>query len=121
VRAMELAPTLFAEAARDEVAAAIVARLAGEIVALARVAITRLGLERDGVEVLLGGGLLRNGNAGLIKAVESGLSELGSAIAVRPAPAPPILGAALLALDELWATREAYDRVRLAVEGAGVG
>jgi N-acetylglucosamine kinase-like BadF-type ATPase len=120
-RARELAPTVFAEAAHDEVAAAIVARLAGEIVALVRVAITRLGLERDAVEVLLGGGMLRNGNAGLLTAVRSGLSELGPAIAVRPTTAPPVLGAALLALDGLGASPQAYDRVRLAVEGAGVG
>jgi N-acetylglucosamine kinase-like BadF-type ATPase len=120
-RTMELAPTVFAEAAHDEVAAAIVARLAAEIVALARVAITRLGLENDAVEVLLGGGLLRNGNAGLLDGVAAGLSALGTAITIRPASAAPVLGAALLALDELGAPREAYDRLRLAVEGAGVG
>lgn len=120
-RAMELAPTVFAESAHDEVAAAILARLAGEIVALVRVAIMRLGLERDAVEVLLGGGLFRNGSNVLSAAVQSGLAEVGPGIAVRPTTAPPVLGAALLALDELGAPREAYDRVRLAVEGAEVG
>jgi len=120
-RALELAPVVFAEAARDEVAAAIVARLASEIVALARVAITRLGLEREPVEVLLGGGLMRGADGALIGAVEAGLADLGSSIAIRRTSAPPILGAALLALDELGAAPEAYDRVRLAVEGATVG
>ena len=120
-RAMELAPTVFAEAAHDEVAASIVARLTAEIVALARVAITRLGLEGHAVEVLLGGGLLRNGHAALLDGVASGLAGLGGAFAVRAASAAPVLGAALLALDELAAPREAYDRIRLALEGAGVG
>ena len=45
---IEVAPVVFAEAAHDGVAAAIVARLAEEIVALARAALARLGLERSG-------------------------------------------------------------------------
>ena len=60
-RLIELAPVVFAEAASDSEAAAIVERLAAEVVALARVALTRLGLERQPVEVVLGGGLLRAG------------------------------------------------------------
>ena len=46
-RAMELAPVVFAAAADDPIARSIVDRLVDEVVALARVAITRLGLERD--------------------------------------------------------------------------
>ena len=60
-RLTELAPVVFAEAAGDAVAAEIVERLATEIVALARVAITRLDLAREPVEVLLGGGLAGGG------------------------------------------------------------
>ena len=42
---LELAPVVFAEAEGDAVAAEIVDRLAAEVVALARVAVTRLSLE----------------------------------------------------------------------------
>jgi hypothetical protein len=46
-----------AEAAGDRVAAAIRARLADEVVALARAALERLGLMAADVDVVLGGGL----------------------------------------------------------------
>ena len=54
-RVIELAPLVLAEAADDAVAAEIVRHLASEVVALARVALTRLELTREPVEVLLGG------------------------------------------------------------------
>ena len=71
-RLVELAPVVFAEAADDPVAAEIVERLATEIVALAGVAITRLDLAREPVEVLLGGGLMRAGDGRLLGAIEDG-------------------------------------------------
>src|SRR5205823_4780183 len=64
-RVAELPPVVFAEAAQDAVAAGIVNRLAGEVAALARVALERLGLEQEPTEVLLGGGLLRSGDGRL--------------------------------------------------------
>ncbi|TMM16070.1 MAG: ATPase [Actinobacteria bacterium] len=111
-RAMELAPVVVAAAADDPVAAAILDRLAVEVVALARVAITRLGLEREPVDVLLGGGLLRHPELGLLAAIERGLADVGPRITVQATSAPPILGAALLALDALDAEPSAYERVR---------
>jgi N-acetylglucosamine kinase-like BadF-type ATPase len=120
-RAIELAPVVFAAAADDAVAAAIVDHLAAEVVALARVAITRLGLEREPVEVILGGGLLRHPTASLLDAIERGLAEVGAWVTVHATSVPPILGAALLALDALGAEPEAYDRVRAALEVVPVG
>jgi len=111
-RAMELAPVVFAAAADDPVARSIVDHLVDEVVALARVAVTRLGLERAPVDVVLGGGLLRHADPRLIAAIARGLAPVGPAIAVRATTAPPILGAALLALDALAAAPEAYVRVR---------
>ena len=67
----ELPRAVFAEAGRDEVAAEIVQRLADEVVALARVALERLELTDEPVEVLLGGGLLRPGNGTLESAIEA--------------------------------------------------
>ena len=112
-RAMELAPVVFAAAADDPVARSIVDHLADEVVALARVAITRLGLERDAGRRPP---RRRAPSARRLRAC-SRRSRADSqpsvrAIAVRATSAPPILGAALLALDALGAAPEAYVRVR---------
>ena len=111
-RMIELAPVVFAEAGHDEVAGGIVNRLADEVVALARAALTRLELEREPVEVLLGGGLLRAGDARLLSAIVEGLAEVGDAITVRATAAPPVVGAALHGLDRLGADDTAKERVR---------
>ena len=111
-RLIELAPVVFAEAGDDEVAAAIVERLAAEIVALARVAITRLDLGREPVEVLLGGGLMRAGDGRLLGTIEAGLREVGDRIVVHRTASPPIVGAALFGLDALGAGEEARERIR---------
>ena len=114
----ELPPAVFAEAGQDEVAAAIVKRLADEVVALARVALERLDLTEEPVEVLLGGGLLRPGNGTLESAIEAGLREVGHAITVRNTESPPIVGAALLGLDELGADAQAQERARRELDDA---
>jgi N-acetylglucosamine kinase-like BadF-type ATPase len=111
-RLIELAPVVFAEAAGDPAAAAIVERLAAEVVALARVALTRLGLERAPVEVVLGGGLLRAGDERLQAAIVTGLEAVGAAIRVHTTDAPPVVGAALLGLDALGAGDAAKERAR---------
>ena len=114
----ELPRAVFSEAGRDEVAAAIVQRLADEVVALARVALERLDLTEEPVEVLLGGGLLRPGNGTLESAIEAGLREVGHAITVRNTESPPIVGAALLGLDELRADAQAQERARRELDDA---
>ena len=111
-RLERLAPTVLAEAPHDRVAAEILDRLAREVVAMARVAIERLGIEQEPVEVLLGGGVLQNGDGPLIDAIASSLRELGPSISVRRTASPPIVGAALLALDDLGAGPEAQSRLR---------
>ena len=75
---IELAPVVFAEAAADEVAARIVGHLADEVVALARAAIVRLELEREAIEVVLGGGLLRAGDPRLLGAIRPGWPGSGT-------------------------------------------
>ena len=103
-RLLELAPVVFAEADHDEVAAAIVDRLATEVVALAGVALERLGLD----EVLLGGGLLQGDNSRVVERIREGLPG----VAVRVTGTPPIVGAALLALDQVGADVGAQGRAR---------
>ena len=117
-RLIELAPVVFAEAAHDSVAAGIVERLAAEVVALARVAITRLDLGREPVEVLLGGGLLRAGDGRLLGAIENGLRSLGEQIVVHRTSSPPVVGAALFGLDALGASEDAGARVRAELAAA---
>ena len=98
-RLEELPPVVFAAAADDAVAGEISERLAAEVVAFARVALGRLGLEGEAVDVVLGGGLLRAEHRHLAAAVERGLAAIAPHAVIRLAADPPIVGAALLALD----------------------
>jgi N-acetylglucosamine kinase-like BadF-type ATPase len=117
-RLVELAPLVLGSAAEDAVAGAIVDRLATEIVAYARAALTRLELRDRPVEVLLGGGLMRAGSARLEDGIAAGLAEIGPGVVPRVVRSPPILGAALLGLDELGAPPAALDRVRREIDAA---
>src|SRR5205085_975038 len=78
-RVVELAPVVFAEAGHDAVAAAIVDRLADEVVTMVRVTLERLELSGEPVEVALGGGLMQSGDPGLIGAIEAGIKEIAPA------------------------------------------
>ena len=113
-RVIELAPLVLSLAAEDEVSAELVERLAAEVVVLAQVTIERLGLQPGGVEVLLGGGMLQRADARLLARIQAGLPG----VALRAAASPPIVGAALLGLDELGAPPEAYERARRELEAA---
>jgi N-acetylglucosamine kinase-like BadF-type ATPase len=117
----ELPPLVFAEAESDSVAAEIVDRLAGEVVAFARVALERLELGDESAEVLLGGGLLQASNGRLIGTIETALREAAPSVVIRQATSTPIVGAALLALDELGAGREAQERLRQTLDAAVEG
>jgi N-acetylglucosamine kinase-like BadF-type ATPase len=111
-RVIELAPLVLAEAKDDAVAASIVQRLADEVVAFARVALARLDLTDQPVEVLLGGGVLQDADGDVLAAIDAGLREIGDKISVRPTASPAIVGAALLGLDELGADDQAQGRLR---------
>jgi len=111
-RVSELAPLVLAEARGDAVAAGLVARLAEEIVALARASLERLSLNGEAVDVVLGGGVVQAGNGRLLDAIAAGLHEVAPAANVHATDSPPIVGAALLGLDELGAPPEAHDRLR---------
>ncbi len=111
-RIIELAPVVVAEATRDETAATIVARLAEEVVTMIGVALERLDLTATPVEVVLGGGLMQSGDERLISAVASGLQDVAPSATVRVTSSPPVVGAALLGLDELGASPEAQRRAR---------
>ncbi|MEU5421046.1 N-acetylglucosamine kinase [Streptomyces sp. NPDC001407] len=112
-RQHEITPLLFAVAAAgDAVAKSLVARQAEEVVAMAAVALRRLGLLADPVRVVLGGGVL----AARHPLLHDRVVELLQARAPKAVPvvvtAPPVLGAALLSLDRAPVPAAAYARLR---------
>ena len=111
-RFVELAPIVLAEASRDEVAAAIVRRLADEVVVLVRVALERIAPVPEPPDVVLGGGVLQARNDLLLGAIEAGLEQLELPHALIVVDAPPVVGAALRALDALGADPAAHRRLR---------
>jgi len=117
---VELSPLTFAAAADDPVAAEIVDHVADEVVAIARAALMRLGLDQEAVDVVLGGGILRSRNERLLNRVEAGLRAVGPGVSVHVSESAPVLGSALIGLDELGASEEAKQRLRSDF-GAAVG
>jgi N-acetylglucosamine kinase-like BadF-type ATPase len=111
-RVAEVAPVVVAEARTDAVAAGIMDQLAEEIATMARVAIERLKMQDEAVEVLVGGGLARAANGPLIDAVAERVRDVAPAATVSSTSSPPIVGAALLGLDELGADATANERLR---------
>ena len=122
-RIPELAPVVVAEAHGDAVAAQIMERLADEIAALTRVALERLELTDAGAEVLLGGGLIAAADGMLVGAVAERVREIAPSAAVKSTESPPIVGAALLGLDEVGADPSARERLRreLGARSARIG
>jgi N-acetylglucosamine kinase-like BadF-type ATPase len=111
-RLVELPRAVFEAAAADPVAAAIVDRLAAEIVVLVQVALRRLELTGEPVDVLLGGGLFQQADGRLMDAIHAGLCGAGDSVTLRVTASPPIVGAALLGLDDLGAGVHAQQRAR---------
>ncbi|MER8005491.1 BadF/BadG/BcrA/BcrD ATPase family protein [Streptomyces sp. NPDC094149] len=112
-RRHELTPVLFATAADgDPVARAIVDRLAHEVVTMATVALTRLGLLEEETPVLLGGGVLAAQHPQLNDGIRDLLSARAPKAVPRVVTASPVLGAALLGLDRVGAQPEVHERVR---------
>jgi N-acetylglucosamine kinase-like BadF-type ATPase len=112
-RVVELPPLVFRAAADgDDVARSIVDRQADEVVAMAGTAIRRLGMTRLDVDVVLGGGIFRNEDPGFHARIEERLRIVAPQVRIRRLTAPPVLGAALLGLDRLRASRAAKARLQ---------
>lgn len=88
-------------AAGDEVAGQVVAQQADEVVALARVAASRLDLLSRPHGVVLGGGVLRARHPLLHGPVLAGIRRNAPLATVGVVTDPPVVGAALLALEHL--------------------
>lgn len=112
-RVVELPPLVFRAAIEsDAVARSIVDRQADEIVALAGTAIRRLRMQKEDVDVVLGGGIFRNDDDLFFKRIQEGLTHVAPNSGIRVLTAPPVIGAALIGLDRLGASRAAQQRVR---------
>ena len=109
----ELAPLVLSAARSDDVAAGIAERLVSEAIAFVRVTLERLGLGSEPTDVVLGGGLFQNDAAWLVERIAERLAAVAPAASVRLVASPPIVGAALLGLDELGAPAAAQQRARL--------
>ncbi|MEU7379929.1 MULTISPECIES: BadF/BadG/BcrA/BcrD ATPase family protein [unclassified Streptomyces] len=113
LRRHELAPVLFATADQgDPVARTIVDRQAEEVVAMAAVALARLGLLDEETPVVLGGSVLAARHPRLDDAVRGLLAGRAPKAVPRVVTARPVLGAALLGLDHVEAPAAALERVR---------
>ncbi|HEV7896473.1 MAG TPA: BadF/BadG/BcrA/BcrD ATPase family protein [Planosporangium sp.] len=115
-RISELSPVLFAVAAAgDAVAAEIVGRQVDEVLALHRVAADRLRLRDAPHAVVLGGGVLRARHPQLHAPVIAGIRTHAPRAEVTVVTDPPVVGAALLALDALGAEPGAGNALRVAL------
>jgi N-acetylglucosamine kinase-like BadF-type ATPase len=114
----ELARVVFATAHRDRVADGIVQRLVGEVIAFATTTLRRLELVDAAADVVLGGGLIRAAPAELIERIDGGVRQVAPTARVLVAPVAPIVGAALLALDDLGVAPEIRARASSALQEA---
>ncbi|MFI5804522.1 N-acetylglucosamine kinase [Streptomyces sp. NPDC051561] len=113
VRQHEVAPLVFSvSTGGDAVARSLVHRLADEVVAMASVALGRLGLLDEEAPVLLGGSVLAAGHPELNDRIANRLAERAPKATVRVVTVAPVLGAAQLGLDRVGASGEAHRRLR---------
>lgn len=116
----ELAPVVLAAARNDDVATGIVERLVSETIAFVRVTLEQLGLVGEPADVVLGGGLFQNDGGWLVERVKERMAAVAPAASIRLVDSAPIVGAALLGLDELRAPAAARERARREL-GAAAG
>lgn len=101
-RLHEIVPVLFDAANRgDVIAREIVARQAHEVVAMATIALDRVGLGAVEADVVLGGGVLAADYPLLSDAVRNGIAATHPLAKVTIPELSPLVGSILLALDEI--------------------
>jgi N-acetylglucosamine kinase-like BadF-type ATPase len=114
----KLSPVVYQQSEIDATARAIVARVADEVAALARAALTRLDLCAEGADVVIGGGLMRAAPPWMLEQIEQLLAVASPSARLVLAHEGPIVGAAILGLDEIGAGREAVSRARAELQDA---
>ena len=112
-RVLDLAPVVFEAAGLgDRVATDLVHRLGDEICVMAVTVIGRLGLSGAPVPVILGGSVLTARDPLLIERIRTGLAAEVPGAEARIVDVPPVVGAALLGLDQVAAPPGAGARLR---------
>jgi N-acetylglucosamine kinase-like BadF-type ATPase len=121
-RLSEVAPLVMrAAASGDEVAQGLLSEMVEEIVVTANAAIRRLHLTKRDVHVVLGGGVIRAMDGALLGRIAEGIKDLAPAAVIHQLDAPPVLGAALIGLDEMHAPAAARARLRQELTHARLG
>jgi N-acetylglucosamine kinase-like BadF-type ATPase len=101
-RLRELAPTVFAAAANgDAVSRGILDRLADELATMAVAIIRRLRLARTDLDVVLAGGMFQAADVEFLGRLGSAVHRVAPGAHLVPLLDPPLLGAALLGLEQL--------------------
>ena len=111
-RLVELAPVVVEAAADDAVAAALSTAWPTRSSRSSRATLPQIDAGDEPVEVVLGGGLLQAPNARLRDAVGVRLAALDASLRPVVPADPPIVGAALLALEAAGADRGGTIRLR---------
>jgi N-acetylglucosamine kinase-like BadF-type ATPase len=118
-RVRELTPLLFDIAtAGDPVAGRLIRRQVTEILTQHRVAATRLDLLHAPHALVLGGGVLRAQHPVLHRQVVEGALAQAPQVKISVLATPPVVGAALLALDDLGTAGRAEADLRAALIAA---
>jgi N-acetylglucosamine kinase-like BadF-type ATPase len=116
-RVAELPPVVFhAASLGDPVARRIVDRQADEVVTMAGAAMRRLRMTDLDVDVVLGGGIFRNGDRAFFERIGEGFRRVAPRAKITVLRSPPVVGAALLGLDHIGGSRAARARARRVIE-----
>jgi N-acetylglucosamine kinase-like BadF-type ATPase len=108
-----LAPVVFAVARTgDPVARGILDQFADEVVTMATTLLRRLRLDQTDVEVILGGGAMRNGDPEFLTQVMAGITGTAPQAQVSVLDVAPVFGALVEAFDLAGADPSALPRLR---------
>src|SRR5438270_2362157 len=112
-RMLELSPIVFkAAAGGDAESRNLLNQLADEIIVTANAAIRRLRLTALDFDVVLGGGIFRARDRAFIARIRDGVHAVAPGATLHRLEDPPVVGAALLALDMIGAKAPAKVRLR---------
>lgn len=114
----QLSPVVYEQAEVDEVARGILLHVADEVAALARACIQRLDLADAGADVVVGGGLMRAAPPWMLDRIAELVRAVSPSAQLVVAHEGPIVGAALLGLDEIGAGPDAVARARVELQQA---
>jgi N-acetylglucosamine kinase-like BadF-type ATPase len=117
-RLAELAAVVYEVSDEDPVAAAIIRRLADEVIAFALATLNRLELTAADPDIVLGGRLLRALPPAIVETVTQVVRETAPAARIVVASSEPIVGAALLGLDAIGADAVAKRQARAELDAA---